>query len=46
MRVWVQVWLEQMMWRQCPHGLLHPDPDHPFEAPAHPCDKCCTPPKG
>jgi len=30
MREWDQVWMDanKTMYRRCPHGTLHPDPDH------------------
>lgn len=50
MRTWKQTFdpTSGVMFRVCPHGEWHPDPDDPFEfaaARAHHglCDGCCTP---
>lgn len=50
MRTWKQMFDPStgVMFRVCPHGGYHPDPDDPFEfaaAKAHKghCDGCCAP---
>lgn len=50
MRSWEQQWDEYdlMMYRICEHGMMHPDPDDPFEFNAarkhkDACDGCCDP---
>lgn len=57
MLTWEPVWdgMDKQMWRECPHGLNHPDPDdmaflrrrwgHVRAAlfATHGCDGCCQP---
>lgn len=58
MAAWTPEWdgLFKQMWRQCPHQMVHPDPDdlayqrkrwgvqEASVAYLHPCDGCCQPP--
>lgn len=50
MRAWEQVWSQRVraVFRQCPHGEHHPDPDD-LQARSgsllHRCDGCCLPPE-
>jgi hypothetical protein len=49
MRDWAQAWSQQLLaiFRRCPHGHFHPDPDD-LQARTggllHTCDGCCLPP--
>lgn len=49
MRDWSQAWSQQLLaiFRRCPHGHFHPDPDD-LQARTggllHTCDGCCLPP--
>lgn len=55
MRSFPQVWdAQRVMWRRCPHGSLHADPDDPNaeltpcwggtdQPPPMFCDGCCNP---
>lgn len=50
MRPWPQVWSQRMgvVFRQCPHGEHHPDPDDLRARTGtvlHRCDGCCLPPQ-
>lgn len=59
MLTWSPSWdsIYKQMWRKCPHGLRHPDPDdlayirehwgtaEAARSYAHPCDGCCQPRK-
>lgn len=52
MRTWNQTFdpMSKVMFRECQHGQLHPDPDDPFEFAAArdhaiDCDGCCKPSK-
>lgn len=42
LRAFPQVWAAGMF-RECPHGSLHPDPDDSYVDEEHDCDGCCTP---
>lgn len=50
MRAWEQAWSQQLLavFRRCPHGNFHPDPDD-LQARTgellHTCDGCCLPPR-
>jgi len=42
LRAYPQVWASGMF-RECPHGDLHPDPDDRYVDETHDCDGCCKP---
>lgn len=50
MRAWEQAWSQQLLavFRRCPHGHFHPDPDDlqaRTGALLHTCDGCCLAPR-